>query len=136
MYGEGVDPDLCDYDFSLWSVRGEYISESDLNNPRKGSADTEDRRINLKAAFKLPVFSLTPDDGAKGTKVSPTGSAEILLGDADRQAMPVYTDTTLSPGKTITGPALLRGDYLTCLLEDKSVLNVTANNDLIIEVNG
>jgi hypothetical protein len=116
MYGEGVDPDLCDYDFSLWSVQGEYISESDLNNPRKGSADTEDRRINLKAAFKLPVFSLTPDDGAKGTKVSPTGSAEILLGDADRQ--------------------VLRGDYLTCLLDDKSVLNVTANNDLIIEVNG
>ena len=134
MYGEGVDPTQCDYDFSLWSVQGGRVLKSDLNKAGARPGDQGDRRINLKASFALPVFSLAPHDGVRGSSAAAMGSVDLLLDHDNRRPTPIYSDATLSPGETISGPALLRGDYLTCLLEDKWVLHVTPNNDLIIEV--
>ena len=61
------------------------------------------------------------------------GTAEVLLVGAGASSVPTYDDAGLEPGQTIDGPGLIRGAYLTCLLQAGWCLRVTRNLDLVIE---
>ncbi len=61
------------------------------------------------------------------------GSAEVYLESGSAKTIPVYKDENLEPGHVITGPLLIRGNYLTCLIKKGWTVRVTPNNDLILD---
>ena len=66
---------------------------------------------------------------AKGVVLVPTLSVfEVFYEAASKHP------ELLTPGTAANGPALIRGDYLTCLIRAGWGLRVSPNNDLIIEV--
>ncbi|MCC7414296.1 MAG: hydantoinase/oxoprolinase family protein [Gammaproteobacteria bacterium] len=133
MYGEGVDPEQCSYDFSLWSVVDGRVREQPLAAGADVKVNGAGTRLTLNALYRLPSFALTADDGASTGAASATGTTAIRLEDGRPVEVAVYSDAALEPGREIAGPALLRGPYLTCLIRKDWKLRVTANGDLSLE---
>ncbi|MGD9601148.1 MAG: hydantoinase/oxoprolinase family protein [Gammaproteobacteria bacterium] len=133
MAGEGVDPDACEYAYSLWSAQGESVREEPVTGDALSLTGRADPRLTLKAVYGLPVSSLARDDGLAAGSPAAQGSAKVLLNGAGPQAITVYGDRDLAAGQVATGPCLIKGDYLTCLIDDGWRLRVTRNQDLILE---
>lgn len=134
MYGEGVDPANCSYSLSLWGARDGVV----LERPIEGKdlpfeQGMEDTRLTLRAVYALPQFHMRADDGVAGRAPPASGSARVCLGDGETEDIAVYRAADLAAGHGIDGPALVRGDYLTCLVERGWRLRVTRNEDLMLE---
>jgi N-methylhydantoinase A/oxoprolinase/acetone carboxylase beta subunit len=130
MVGEGVDPRQCEYALTLWSADGDRVREVAVDGALP-AASGADPRLTLHATFPLPAFSLAADDGVARAAAPRAGSTEIRLGSATG-AVALYAHAELEPGHTCGGPALVRGDYLTCLVEAGWTLRVTRNHDWIL----
>ncbi|MGH8598816.1 MAG: hydantoinase/oxoprolinase family protein, partial [Gammaproteobacteria bacterium] len=130
MAGEGVDPDRCEYRYSLWSAGADSVVEEALDEDQ--SISRADPRATLKAIFELPVSSLaggTPK--ISGTPVS-RGGVEVLV-EGRAMTLAIYNDQDLKPGHSVDGACLVKGDYLTCLVDPGWRLSVTGNQDLMLE---
>lgn len=122
MAGEGVDATACSYAFSSWIVDDEAIEQRPFS---PGDAVGGDAYLHLKASFKLPAFHLATDSGTRTSNPQPSQRGE--------GGLPIYAVDAVAPGSSVSGPALLRSNYLTCLVDPGWSLRVTDNHDLIIQ---
>lgn len=134
MAGEGVDPGACRYAFGLWtesegSVVEQPLADSDLANLTAPAGS----RLSLTASYELPVFNLAADGGQRSATPEASGRTRVSCGTGAGEGIPVYGTDRLSPGQGVDGPALLRSDYLTCLIDKGWSLRVSDNQDLILE---
>ncbi|MSR14204.1 MAG: hydantoinase/oxoprolinase family protein [Gammaproteobacteria bacterium] len=132
MAGEGVEPDLCTYQYSLWSAGTDAVVEEPLTNGKLSLEGRHDPRVTLKAVFQLPVSQLLPDSAKALPAPASHGTIELLLAGEQHQSVAVYDDQALTPGHSLTGPCLIKGDYLTCLVDSAWRLTVTSNQDLVL----
>jgi len=128
MAGEGVDPEACRYQYTLWRAAQDSVSETPLD----ADAPAEGARLTLKAVYELPTAALVADSGSAGTPAPAQGAIKLNLGDGESDVT-VHLDTDLKPGHTAPGPCLLKGDYLTCLIGKGWHLRVSSNHDLVLE---
>ena len=134
MSGEGVDPAQCRYDFALWKDTASGVVQTALDAAAlQALQPSADARLVLTASYALPSFQLTADRATRQTPAPVSGSAQVLYGGSDGQRTPVVSADALAPGHHLTGPALLRSSYLTCLVDRGWSLRVSDNHDLIIE---
>lgn len=132
MAGEGVDADACDYAFALVSEQdgGRRETPLDGGDPVDAAAATH---LALRAAYRLPVFALQADGALPDIPAPTVGEAAVGTADGGVRSVPVHRAEALEPGHHLTGPALVRGAYLTCLVRPGWRLRVTPNRDLLIE---
>lgn len=133
MAGEGVDADACRYTFTLWSSADGEVRETPLAGEAVELDGMADARLTLRALFELPVSALAADD-AQGAAAPPqAGSAQVTLEARTTGAIPVYHDKALAAGQAFAGPCLVKGDYLTCLIDAGWGARVTSNQDLVLQ---
>lgn len=136
MYGEGVDPEKCRYDYSIWSAEQGLVREHPLQSDTlPANLRADGGRLTLKAVYELPTSKLIPDDSKATGQPAAQGSAQVRIAKHGVTTVPVILDTSLQPGHGVTGPCLLKGAYLTCLVGAGWQLRITSNQDLILEVN-
>lgn len=136
MYGEGVDPAQCSQVFALWGALDGVVAETPIKNGKLPNVPgIVDPRLSLSCVYSLPVFALEEDDGTSRGPVPASGAIEIRI-DEIAARVPVIDDAGLQPGLSATGPALVRGNYLTCYLKRGWRLRVSRNNDYILEAAG
>lgn len=131
MFGEGVDPDRCDYRFSA-----QHVVDSKLVELPLADAAGTDATLILRAAYGLPSFALAEDApaGAGKTTVAPNvGKTKVHSADGKSVEVPVISADALKPGQGAEGPVLVRGEYMTCLVDAGWALRISANQDLLIE---
>ena len=128
MAGEGVDPEVCRYTYSVWRDVDGAVSHTPLN----GANSATDGRLTLKAVYELPSSMLVADSAKAGAAAPTASSVDIDLGSGAGKVN-VHLDSDLKPGHTASGPCLLKGDYLTCLIGKGWNLRVTSNQDLVLE---
>ncbi len=131
MAGEGVDPAQCRYDFSLWAANADGVQETPLRGDGVKFDSNAESRLTLKAVFELPASALIADTAALQGAPPQHGTTQISMSGA--AMLPTFHDGDLQPGHTLHGPCLLKGDYLTCLLDAGWRLRVTSNQDLVLE---
>lgn len=127
MFGEGLDPDDAAYEFSVWSDEQGYAHTKPLN----GAAPQSGERLRLSAIHALPKFSFAEAGGGRERDAIPAGSVTLNLGGAVEAK--VFEVEKLEPGEGGQGPALIRGGYLTCMVNDGWQFYVSPNRDLILE---
>ncbi len=134
MYGEGVEPEACRYDRSLWTVKDEDAVERPLNGgkPKVPNGET-DARVTVRAVYELPALNLAADEVGSYQPVKSAASIDIDFDGSGSEQMAVVDDTALTPGSEVSGPALIRGSYLTCMVAAGWRLRVTSNGDLFME---
>lgn len=128
MFGEGVNPDECEFVFTLEVNEDGAIVEHPLDK-----AASDDATICLRAVHRLPAFEMS--DAAPGGTSAPKekGKAKVALGKGETASVPVYVAEDLAPGHKAAGPALIQGEYLTCLVGTGWSFVVTPNNDIVLE---
>ena len=135
MYGEGVEPDACRYDVSLWSVRGADAVERPVNGALPQlPANESDPRLTVRAVYELPAIALLADATQAWQPVAAVGELDLDLDGHGATTVALIDDTALQPGVEVEGPALIRGNYLTCVVERGWRVRVSTNGDLFIEV--
>ncbi|MEX2479945.1 MAG: hydantoinase/oxoprolinase family protein [Gammaproteobacteria bacterium] len=135
MYGEGVDPDTCRYDVSLWSVNGEDVVERPVNGQLPALPEGESEpRLTVRAVHELPALNLLADAARDWQPAATAGELSLDIDGAGRHAVALIEDTALVPGVEVAGPALVRGSYLTCIVDTGWRLRVPSNGDLLLEV--
>lgn len=134
MYGEGVDCNACQFEFSLLTIdAGDVVSHTfTAANLRKFEARS-DLSLNLKATFALPVTVLEQGLAHDSAALVPTGSTSVRTGVGRLEDIPAFWAKDFLAGQTTCGPALIRDDYLTCFMKSGWTLRVTGNKDLILE---
>ncbi len=132
MTGEGVAADSCSYTYSLWSAAGDSVQEEVLQGDSVNLDQRRDPRLTLKAVFELPVAKLAQDVAPAAGAPAVSGTTPVLLGIA-ASPVTVYHDQDLTAGMACQGPFLVKGDYLTCLVDANWHLRVTSNQDLVLE---
>jgi N-methylhydantoinase A/oxoprolinase/acetone carboxylase beta subunit len=134
MFGEGISASEC-----IFETRNRFISSGVLRDERwpNGSppdqaAGTADQLV-VRAWHPLPTFELVADENRSAEPAFPDGFRRVHLSDGDGQQVAVYRPENLKPGQGADGPALIAGDYLTCLIEPGWRFRVSSNSDLIVE---
>ena len=135
MYGEGVEPESCRYEYSVWRAVDGKVEELPLADGKLPANAGADARLTLKAVHELPTSALVAPGGEKGLPAPVTGQVEVRIDAGKPASVPVIIDTDLKPGHALNGPCLLKGDYLTCLVAADWRLKVTSNHDVVLEVN-
>jgi N-methylhydantoinase A/oxoprolinase/acetone carboxylase beta subunit len=135
MFGEGVSLEDCIFDTQSRAVSDGVIRDEKWTtaSPPEPGAHPADQLV-VRAWHPLPTFELVADEHGSVTAATPDGSRRVQLGDGEQQEVPVYDPENLAPGQGAEGPALVAGDYLTCLIEPGWVFRVSSNSDLILEV--
>jgi N-methylhydantoinase A len=134
MYGEGVEPAQCAFEFGLWQVVDGHAVEKALGGSTLPKiASGADARVSLRAVFALPNFTMVKDKKLAASPAARNGSATIRIG-GKAEEVPTYLDSDLKAGKRLGGPALIRGDYMTCLVKKGWTVRVTPNDDFLLEV--
>jgi N-methylhydantoinase A/oxoprolinase/acetone carboxylase beta subunit len=129
MFGEGVQPEECNFETRLRSVANGTIRDAVWRN---GSPPHGDHLV-VRASHPLPTFELMPDRSQATESATPSGSRRLNLGGRGDGEVPVYDGDKLSPGEAADGPAIVAGDYFTCLIEPGWRFRVSTNYDLILE---
>ena len=135
MYGEGVAPEECRYEPSLWGVEDDKVVVAPISDAAGFMARVDGPRVNFKAVYELPTSVLTSDDGRRGEATPSSGSTSLVMSAEGPSDIATYDDRELTAGRTITGPGLSRGAYLTCLIREGWSLRVSTNLELVIEAN-
>ena len=134
MYGEGVDPLKCRYDVSLWSAVGDYaVERMQSGDQARLNAGETDTRLTVRAIFELPTTQLLTDTVKSHTPVASGATVEVNLDGQGAARLALVDDATLKPGDEVSGPALVRGSYLTCVVAADWRLRVSSNGDLFVE---
>ncbi|WP_045875141.1 hydantoinase/oxoprolinase family protein [Pseudofrankia sp. DC12] len=134
MFGEGVSIDECTFE-----TRDRFISDGVLRDEKWVNGSSPDTvgdkadRLVVRASRPLPTFELAADQHGTAQLATADGLCSIRLADGDQQQVPVYRPENLKPGQEAQGPALVAGDYLTCLVEPGWNFRVSSNSDLVLE---
>lgn len=135
MYGEGVAPEACRYDASLWGSKDGIVTAAPTGDAQGFAESVDEARLSLKAIYELPTSALVADDGKSAAAAPSSGDTDVMLDGGNAQTLPTYDDAALESGQTFAGPGLIRGAYLTCLIRTGWSVRVTKNLDLVIEAN-
>jgi hypothetical protein len=76
---------------------------------------------------------LAPNVLTRYADAAGTRALDTDLDGAGARRLTVYDDHLLAAGHQLVGPALVRGNYLTCLVAAGWRLRVVSNGDLFIE---
>ena len=134
MFGEGVDPAKCRYDVTLWAASGEFASERPLRGDKATvNAGEVDPRLTMRGIFELPTTRLLPNTVTSYTAVNSGAKVEVNLDGRGATRLALIDDAALKPGDEVSGPALVRGSYLTCVVAADWRLRVSSNGDLFVE---
>lgn len=134
MAGEGVDPAKCRYAYALWTEAGGTVIERALTDGDLQALQAQPGgRLSLTASYELPVFGLIPDGSHRSAAPATCGRVNVSYGNGTGDGVPVYQMAQLAPADGLDGPALLRSDYLTCLIDKGWSMRVSDNQDLILE---
>ena len=125
MYGEGVDPDGCEYITAIRTVNDGRLVDVIVDGDDLSSSDGE---LCVRAVHSLPRFELGIDEPLSAT--APTVEKSKPVGGQDTK---VYDADNLITGDRFSGPALVAGDYLTCLVGADWNARISSNSDLILE---
>jgi len=129
MFGEGVAPEACNFETRIRSVADGTIRDAVWSNGSRPHGD----HLVVRASHPLPTFELIADRSRATESAAPSGSRRINLGDHGDGEVPVYDGDELLPTETAHGPAIVAGDYFTCLIEPGWWFRVGTNYDLILE---
>lgn len=127
MFGEGVDPDTCDFVFMAETNEDGALVEHPLGATMPAGAV-----LSLKAVHRLPTFTMS-DAAPSSAPLREIGKTTVFLGAGEKATVPVFADIDLAPGHKSAGPALIRGEYLTCLIGPNWRFEVSPNNDIVLE---
>lgn len=127
MFGEGLEADDAHYDFAVWSEKQGYAHTTPLN----GSAPQPGERLRLSAIHDLPKFSFAQANG--GHERDAVAAENVTLNLGTQVEAKVFDVEKLEPGEGAQGPALIRGGYLTSMVNDGWKFYVSPNRDLILE---
>lgn len=125
MYGEGVDPDDCDYITAIRTVKDGLLVDVVVDGDDLLSIEGE---LSVRAVHRLPRFELAADYPLPATSPTVANSKRVAGQDTN-----TYDADNLVGGDRFSGPALVAGDYLTCLIEADWNARVSNNSDLILE---
>jgi N-methylhydantoinase A/oxoprolinase/acetone carboxylase beta subunit len=134
MFGEGVSLEECTFETHSRSVSHGVIRDGKWTNgssPEPGAPPAD--QLVVRAWHPLPTFELVADAHGLVQPATPDGSRRVHLADGDEREVPVYHPESLAPGQGADGPALVAGDYLTCLIEPGLRFRVSSSCDLILE---
>jgi N-methylhydantoinase A/oxoprolinase/acetone carboxylase beta subunit len=129
MFGEGVAPGECSFETRIRSISEGVIRDSVWSNGSRPEGD----HLVVRASHPLPTFELVADKAQKTQPAAPSGTRRIDVGGTGSGEVPLYDADKLTPGETADGPALVAGDYMTCLIEPGWRFRVSSNFDLILE---
>ena len=96
-------------------------------------AGESDPRLTVRAIFELPTTQLLADTVKSYNAVKGGATVDINLDGKGAVKLALVEDTALKPGDEVTGPALVRGSYLTCVVAADWRLRVSSNGDLFVE---
>ena len=128
MFGEGVDADTCEYLLTIETDVDGALAEAPLDGT-VGEKST----LCLRVVHHLPTFTMTEDMGAAAPAIGEHAQIPLSLRPGEKTQVPVYAAEGLAPGHRAAGPALIRGEYLTCLIGLGWRFQVTPNRDLLLE---
>jgi N-methylhydantoinase A len=129
MFGEGVAPEECTFETRIRTVADGTIRDSVWGEGSRPDGDS----VVVRASHPLPTFHLVTDSSAGTDSAAPSGTRRINFGGDGNTDVPLYDADKLAPGEAADGPALIAGDYLTCLIEPGWRFRVSSNYDLILE---
>jgi N-methylhydantoinase A/oxoprolinase/acetone carboxylase beta subunit len=130
MFGEGVSLEECTVKTASRVVSGGVIQDETWTNGAPAAGD----QLVARASYRLPTFELVADERGTVLPATPDGARRVHLADGDQRQVAIYAPENLTPGLGASGPALVAGDYLTCLIEPGWSFRVTKNSDLILEI--
>jgi N-methylhydantoinase A/oxoprolinase/acetone carboxylase beta subunit len=130
MFGEGVDEADCSFQATIREVREGLVADREWT----GSAVAGDQ-VRVRASYPLPAAPLLPDDVGRVAEATAAGVRNVVAADGSPADIPVHLEADLAPGQYAAGPALVSGDYLTCVLDPGWSFRVSGNSDLILEAN-
>jgi N-methylhydantoinase A/oxoprolinase/acetone carboxylase beta subunit len=129
MFGEGVAPDECSFETRIRSSADGVVRDSLWINGSQPAGD----HLVVRASHALPTFQLAADDSRTTEPAAPSGTRRIDVDGSGSGEVPLYDADKLTPGEAADGPALVAGDYMTCLIEPGWRFRVSSNYDLILE---
>ncbi|HZZ51442.1 MAG TPA: hydantoinase/oxoprolinase family protein [Pseudonocardia sp.] len=133
MFGEGVAVAECTFDTHRRAVIDGVIHDEAWSDQGAAAGQAQADQLVVRASHPLPTFELLADEHTSVTPATANGSRSISLTDGAETDVPVYRPEQLAPGQGADGPALVAGDYLTCLIEPGWRFRVSSNSDLILE---
>ena len=133
MFGEGVAANEYSHETRSRVISNGIVRDQAWANgvPSGGPREVADWLV-VRASYPLPAFSLVADDPSLGQVPEPDGRRSLLTADGALDTV-VYHPHSLRPGHSAPGPAIITGDYLTCLVGARWTFRVSSNSDLILE---
>jgi len=133
MFGEGVDTEECTFETRIRTVADGVLRDTVWDTGQQPDGD----HLVVRASHPLPVFELVADEAATAQSAAPSGHRTLNFGGKNSTGsdgeVPLYDADKLSAAEAADGPALIAGDYLTCLIEPGWRFRVSSNYDLILE---
>ncbi|MBA2558632.1 MAG: hydantoinase/oxoprolinase family protein [Propionibacteriales bacterium] len=133
MFGEGVAPEECTFETRIRSTSDGAVRDSAWESGTRPDGD----HLIVRASHPLPVFELVADESGTTQSAAPGGARTLNFGGTGTHSangeVPLYDADKLAPTEAAEGPALIAGDYLTCLIEPGWGFRVSSNYDLILE---
>jgi N-methylhydantoinase A/oxoprolinase/acetone carboxylase beta subunit len=132
MFGEGISLEECTVETASRVISDGVIRDEKWTNGSPTYAQASDQLV-VRAWHRLPTFDLARDERGTVRPATSDGVRRVHLADGDQREVAVYDPENLTPGLGAYGPALVAGDYLTCLIEPGWRFRVSSNSDLILE---
>ena len=131
MFGEGVPGDACEHEtFARLVDQGVVRDLPWLGGEVAAGAAS----LVVRGSYPLPTFTLETDHDRSERPIGSQGVRRVLTGAGETTEVPLHSQDALVVGASGSGPAVIAGDYLTCLVEEGWKFRISANGDLIMEV--
>ncbi|MDA8102662.1 MAG: hydantoinase/oxoprolinase family protein [Nitrospiraceae bacterium] len=134
MFGEGVPADGCSYETMSRLVENGVVRDISWANGSAPPGAEGAARLVVRGSHPLATFELARDENRSNGAIRADGSRRVLLGAGDPADVPLHRQESIVAGASGSGPAVVAGDYLTCLIEQGWKFRVSSNGDLIMEV--
>lgn len=134
MFGEGVPAERCNYETLSRLVENGVVRDIAWSNGSAPPGAEGAVSLVVRGSHPLATFKLSPDQDSPAGKIRSDGSRRVLVGVGDAVDVPLHRQESFLAGASGSGPAVVAGDYLTCLVEQGWKFRVSSNGDLIMEV--
>ena len=131
LFGEGVPADACEYETFARLVDQGVVNDVAWSG---GEVAAGAARVVVRGSYPLPTFTLEADHGHSERPIRAEGTRRVRVGAGDPAEVPLHSQDALVVGASGAGPAVIAGDYLTCMVEAGWKFRISANGDLIMEV--
>lgn len=134
MFGEGVPAERCNYETLSRLVENGVVRDIAWSNGSAPPGAEGAVSLVVRGSHPLATFKLSPDQDSPAGKIRSDGTRRVLVGVGDAVDVPLHRQESFLAGASGSGPAVVAGDYLTCLVEQGWKFRVSSNGDLIMEV--